>query len=93
MTEYFKFEIERTEDPDVMEIYTNQALTEGPDEVYESLEAGETGSPIAQTLFVGVDGIQALTLSEDMLIIRREPHVPWEMLVDEVRDVLRDFFL
>ncbi len=93
MTEYFKFETERTDDPDVLEIYVNQSLTDGQEEVYTSPEAGETGSPIAQALFVGVDGIQELTLSDDMLIIRREPDVPWEMLVDEVRDVLRDFFL
>jgi hypothetical protein len=29
----------------------------------------------------------------DTLIITRDPDVPWEALIDEVRDALRDFFL
>jgi hypothetical protein len=93
MSEYFTFEIERTDDPDVREFITNQRLTHQDEEIYPDPSAGETGSPIAQTLFFAVDGIQALTIVEDTLIVRRQPAIPWEMLADDIRDALRDFFL
>jgi hypothetical protein len=93
MSEYFTLEVEPTADPDVVELITNQTLTEGSDEVYPNAAAGEVGSPIAQTLFNAVDGLQALTLTEDALLVRRDPSVPWEALIDDVRDALRDFFL
>lgn len=92
MSEYFKIETEPTGDPDVLEIITSETLTD-EEEVYSTPEEGDEGSPIAQTLFSGVDGIRALTIIEDTLIVTRDPHVPWEVLIDEVRDALRDFFL
>lgn len=93
MSEYVTVEAESTPDPDVMHIITNQTLTTNEEEVYESPEAGDVGSTLAQTLFMGVDGIRALTIIDDTLIVTRTPDTPWEVLVDEVRDVLRDFFL
>lgn len=93
MSEYFTVEAEPTTDPDVMEFITSETLTREGSEVYDSPEAGDEGSPIAQTLFNAVSGIQSLTIAEDMLIVRRDPAVPWEMIANDIRDALRDFFL
>lgn len=91
MSEYVTVESRPTDNPDVLEIVTNQTLAED-EEIYNSPEAGDEGSPLAQTLF-GVEGIRALTITESTLRITRDPDVPWEDIVDEVRDALRDFFL
>jgi hypothetical protein len=92
MSEYVTVESRPTDNPDVLEFVTNQTLTAAEAEVYDTPEAGDEGSPLAQTLF-GVDGIRALTITESTLLISRDPDVPWEDIVDEVRDALRDFFL
>lgn len=92
MSEYVTVESRPTDDPDVLEIATNQPLTEDEAEIYDSPEAGDEGSPLAQTLF-GVEGIWALTITPSSLLITRDPDAPWEDIVDEVRDALRDFFL
>jgi hypothetical protein len=92
MSEYVTVESRPTDDADVLEIITNQPLTEADEEIYHSPEAGDEGSPLAQTLF-GVEGIRALTITESTLRITREPDTAWEDIVDEVRDALRDFFL
>ena len=93
MSEYFTIETQFTDDPDVIEIITSETLTDTNEEVYHTPEEGEFGSPVAQTLFFGVDGILALTIVDDTLIVRRDPAYAWETMVDEIRDVLRDFFL
>ncbi|MFW5748195.1 MAG: NifU N-terminal domain-containing protein [Chloroflexota bacterium] len=93
MSEYFTFEVIPTDNPEVREFVTNQRLTDGEEEIYPTPESGEVGSPIAQTLFFGVEGIRALTLVDDTLIVTRQADVPWEMLSDDIRDCLRDFFL
>lgn len=93
MSEYVTVEPRRTDDPNVLEIVTNQQLTLEGDEVYENFDAGDEGSPIAQMLFNGVRGIQALVLSGGRLTITRDPEISWEEIVDDVRDALRDFFL
>ncbi len=93
MSEYVTVEIEQTSDPNVIDIIVNQTLTQADEEVYANPAAGDEGSTLAQTLFIGVDGVRALTITEDTLTMTRDPDVTWEELVDEVRDVLRDFFL
>ncbi len=93
MSEYVTVETQSTENPDVLEIITNQKIALDGEEVYESFEAGDDGSPIAQMLFNGVTGIRALTISGGRMLITRDPDVSWEEIVDEVRDALRDFFL
>jgi hypothetical protein len=60
---------------------------------YVTVETRPTDDPIAQMLFSGIAGIRALTITEHSLLITRDPDTPWEDLVDEVRDALRDFFL
>ncbi len=93
MSEYFTLEVELTDNPDVRELITNQRLTDAEEEVYPNAQAGEVGSPIAQTLFHAIDGIRALTILTDTLIVTRQPDIVWELLIDEIRDSLRDFFL
>lgn len=93
MSEYVTVETQPTDDPNVLELITNQHIALDGDEVYDSFEAGDEGSPIAQMLFNGVRGLQALTISGGTLLLTRDPDVPWEEIVDEVRDALRDFFL
>jgi len=92
MSEYVTVETEFGDDPDSADLYINQRLAEG-EEHYASPAAGEVGSPIAQMLFGAVDGLAALTIQEDCLTIVREADYPWEALIDEVRDALRDWFL
>lgn len=93
MSEYFTIEAEPTDNPDVMELITSETLTQAEEEVYNSPEEGEVGSTIAQMVFHAVDGIRALRIIDDTLIVTRDPEVPWEVMIDEIRDALRDFFL
>ena len=93
MSEYVTVETQITDDPNRLEILTNQRLAVGEDEVYSDFASGDEGSPIAQMLFNGVRGIQALSITGSSLLITRDPDVPWEDIADEVRDALRDFFL
>lgn len=93
MSEYVTVESRPGDDPDMLAIVTNQRLTVADDEEYGSFDEGDQGSPIAQMLFNGVQGIHALTIRGSTLVITRDPDVPWEAIVDEVRDALRDFFL
>jgi len=93
MSEYVRVEAEPTDDEHVMELWVNQLLTNADEEVYADYDAGENGTPIAQLLFIDLDGIDALTIRPDHLIIRRDPQYEWEFIIDEVRDALRDFFL
>ena len=93
MSEYVTVEIEFSDDPLFAELFVNQRLTSGADEHYASAAAGEIGSPLAQMLFAAVDGIAALTISGDCLIIRRDAEAAWEGIIDDVRDALRDWYL
>jgi len=93
MSEYVTIEVEYTDNPDVADLFINQVLTRDEEEIYNSLEEGEVGTPIAQMLFMAVDGIRRLVITEDCLTITREEGMPWEAIIDEVRDALRDWYL
>lgn len=93
MSEYVTVEIEYSADPNVAELYINQSLTDGEVERYPNPAEGDLGSPIAQLLFNAVDGIQALMIERDRLTITRAGDHPWEAIIDETRDALRDWFL
>ena len=93
MSEYVTVEVEFSEDPDVVDLYINQTLTEQSEEHYANPQQGDLGSPIAQMLFAAVDGIKTLTITEDRLAITREGGYPWEAIIDDVRDALRDWYL
>jgi len=91
MTEYIDIQPEPTDDPAVMRLVTNLALSEVR-EVYDIREQGEEGSALAQALFA-VPGLAALTIDARDLLIRRAPDVEWHDLVEDISDALRDFFL
>ncbi|MCY4018773.1 MAG: NifU N-terminal domain-containing protein [Chloroflexi bacterium] len=93
MSEYVTVIFEFGEDPHTADLLVNQILTRADEEVYASAQAGDEGSPLAQMLFAAVDGIKALTIVEDCLTITRDPAFPWEAIIDEVRDALRDWYL
>ncbi len=93
MSEYVMVEVEFSDDPDIADLYVNQILTQAETEVYASAKAGDEGSPLAQMLFAAADGIKALTIAEDCLTITRDTLFPWETIIDEVRDALRDWYL
>lgn len=93
MSEYVTVEVEYSADPNVAELYINQTLTESRAERYTNPGEGDLGTPIAQLLFNAVDGIQALMIEQDRLTITRAPDHPWEAIIDETRDALRDWFL
>ena len=61
-------------------------------EVYPDPEDGDTGTPLAQALYA-VPGLFSLTIEGKDLIIGRDPGVEWHDLVEDISDVLRDFFL
>ena len=93
MSEYVTVEVEFGDDPNIADLFINQTLTSEDEERYASPATGDLGSPIAQMLFAAVEGIHALTISEDCLTISREPGFEWEAIIDEVRDALRDWYL
>lgn len=93
MSEYVTVEVEFSDDPNVTELFINQRLTEEAEERYACPQEGDLGTPIAQMLFAAVEGIERLIITEDCLIIRRDPAFPWEAIIDEVRDALRDWYL
>lgn len=93
MSEYVMVEVEFSDDPNIAELSINQTLTEADVERYANPAEGDLGSPIAQLLFSAVDGIQSLTIEADRLTITRAPDHPWEAIIDETRDALRDWYL
>jgi len=93
MSEYVTIEVEYGDDQNVVELYVNQTLTELDVERYLNPNEGDLGSPIAQLLFAAVDGIERLTIESDRLTITRAPNQPWEAIIDETRDALRDWYL
>ena len=93
MSEYVTVEVEYGDDANVAELYVNQVLTNEGEERYENPAAGDLGSPIAQMLYAAVDGVVSLTIRADCLTIQRDPDYPWEAIIDEVRDALRDWYL
>ncbi len=93
MSEYVTVEVEFTDNSEVVDLFINQILTSEDEEHYATPQEGEIGSPIAQMLFGAVDGIQELTIREDSLTMMRAADYPWEAIIDEVRDALRDWYL
>lgn len=93
MSEYITIETEPTGEPDVMRVLTNLNLTTGGEvEAYASPLAGEEGSPLAQELY-GINGLLALRLAGDEMLVTRTPDTEWHALIDDIRAVLVDFFL
>ena len=92
MSEYIAVDVETGDDPEVIRLVTNLKLApEGP-ESYTSRADGDEGSPLAQALF-GIEGLDALEIAENILVVRRAPDVEWYDLVDDITEALKDFFL
>lgn len=92
MSEYIEIETEMSEDGSSMYFYTNLTLTEADVEEYDSTEAMEEGSPVAQALAV-INGIAHLRIEASELVVTRQPEVPWHVIVADVSAALKDFFL
>jgi len=83
---------ESTDDPECMRLITNLRLSEDALESYPDRASGEEGSPLAQFLF-GIDGLAALDIDGQSLLLRRTADVEWHDLIDEVTTALKEFFL
>lgn len=93
MSEYVDIQVEATGRPGEMRLVTNLDLAAGAaKEVYNSPEEGDEGSPLAQSLFA-VPGLASLVIEGGDLIITRDDDVEWHDLIEDISDVLRDFFL
>jgi len=92
MSEYITVNAEPTDDADQIRLITNLNLAPDGAESYSNREAGDEGSPLAQTLF-GIDGLLALDLEDSVMTIRRDPAQEWPALIDEITAALKDFFL
>ncbi|MFQ5398093.1 MAG: NifU N-terminal domain-containing protein [Anaerolineae bacterium] len=92
MSEYIEIEAEIGDDGSIMCFHTNLRLTEGEAEYYNSIEAMEEGSPVAQALSV-IDGVATLRIEGNDLMITPGPDAAWHVIIAEVSAVLKDFFL
>lgn len=93
MSEYIEITHEPTSDPDVMRFRTNLRLGENNEvELYDSGEAMEEGSPVAQALAM-IDGIIALRIEGQELIVTRDPFVEWYYIAADISAALKEFFL
>ncbi len=92
MSEYIEIEAEMSDDPAVITFYTNLTLAEEGVEEYDSTEAMEEGSPVAQALAY-VEGIRRLRLDGREMTVTRDLDAPQHIIVAEVSAALKDFFL
>ncbi len=92
MSEYIDIETEINDEDHTISFFTNLKLSEEGTESYDSNEAMEEGSPMAQALSV-IEGILFLQIDRNDLMIIRDPQVGWHSLVADVSAVLKDFFL
>jgi hypothetical protein len=92
MSEYIEIETELSDDDSTLTVYTNLRLNEGEMEQYHSREALEEGTPVAQALAV-IEGIRFLQIEGSDMIVRRDPHFPWHLIISDISAALKDFFL
>lgn len=93
MSEYIDIQEEITNNPDIMLLRTNLRLTvDETTEHYASAAEGDEGSPLAQTLFA-IPGLVSLTVEEHCLKVERDAEIEWHDLIEDISDMLRDFFL
>jgi hypothetical protein len=92
MSEYIEIESESIEEPAGILIHTNLTLAAEGKETYPSVTAMEEGSPLAQMLST-VAGIQTLVIDGRNLIVTADPDIPQHILIAEISDVIKEFFL
>lgn len=92
MSEYIEITTEDGDDANSLFIFTNLRLTEGKVEEYDSPQAMELGSPVAQALSA-VGGLHFIRLQEGDIYVRRDLDADWHGIVEDITAVLKDFFL
>ena len=71
--------------------YVPALIAEGQQEVYESREAGEQGSELAQFLFERINSLEALTINRDSLVVTYRAGAVEPQLINRIQDALNDF--
>ncbi len=71
--------------------YVPALIAEGDQEVYDTREAGESGSELAQFILERSNAIQALTINPDSLIVTYREGAVENQVVNRVKEVLDDF--
>jgi hypothetical protein len=92
MSEYIEIETELSDDGSTLTVYTNLHLNDGEAEQYHSPEELEEGTPVAQALAV-IEGICFLQIEGSDLTVRRDPDIPWHLIISDISAALKDFFL
>lgn len=92
MSEYIEIESESIEDPAGVLIHTNLTLAPDGKETYHSLPEMEEGSPLAQMLSAVV-GLQSLEIDGSQIIATYDPDVPPHIIIADISDVIKEFFL
>lgn len=92
MSEYIEIVWDELDAGDQLLLQTTLRLTEGPKERYDSSAEMDEGSPLAQAL-ARVGGLTALELHGSEMKIQRDLEWEWYNLIEDVRAVLREFFL
>jgi len=92
MSEYIEIESESTDDPSAMIIRTNLLLADSEPEHYDSVEAMEEGSAVAQAL-ASIDGIIGMRIESHDLVLRLDLSTPWHIVEAELAAALKEFFL
>ena len=92
MSEYISVDVEYSDDPDLVRIVTNLRLAPSGAEYYPDRDAGDVGSPLAQTLF-SIESLSALDIYDNYLTVRLDPDAEWYAVIDEITEALKDFFL
>ena len=94
MSEYVTIEVEFSDDPTVAELYINQDLTEADG---RGLRQPARRRPGLAHRPIALLGRRWHPKADDNATpdhtITRAPGQPWEAIIDEVRDALRDWFL
>lgn len=71
--------------------YVSALIPEGETEVYETREAGESGSPLAQFMFDEVRSLEALTIDPEGMTVTYRDGAVENRVVERVVDALNDF--
>lgn len=80
-----------TEDAWTFGQYVPALIPEGQQEVYETREAGENGSELAQFLFERVSALEALTINRDSLVITIREGAVESQTITRLEDALSDY--
>ena len=92
MSEYIEIESESTDNPSVMIVHTNLALSVAGPERYVSVDSMEEGSAVAQALAM-IEGIVTLQIAAHDLVVEYDDETPWHNIEAEISAALKDFFL